>query len=805
MSEIKHLLYESNTEEIFTLTVEDSIFSGVYVINMPDGFNEIDCTVDINEDYFNIDNFILGDSEKIKFLEYSNPIAFDIVRKVYKEKGNEGKIIFGWKAVNSADEYDLLGAGYELNLNKYKESYDKSMRKIETEIKKREVQNKFLTREDISVNLFSEKDLDNLPVDPLVPDHIYFKEGGRSKSNFYAFHDRYKSVVGMRRFQFMFIRPSEYDLGNIGGEYVGWNYNSSLYKGPLLTATVTLINMVLEISNMNVVTDPHFDLNIIVMNGTTEVRRINQIVIPSVVNYSGVSQFEFKVVNDVFEIGVLNEGESIHVLFETTNGEVGKLTAVNTLMSFEVKSVFVTPLRRSRTIRLNNAIKRICRLSTGVDIPLQSQILNEGGYYFNTAVSTGIFIRSLPDLYNANKLTTSFKDLFYNSSSKLLALGFDLQDDKLIIEDISYFFKNIETYDFTDKEFVQDELTIENDVECSFNQLTFGSKKYSTKNKGDLFNFNTKLEALTPLRSVKTKFDKSIEAIIDEDKIQELSLDQSTTTNEGDDDLILIDLVELGSYEDGGILSNCEHSIEDGYLWLTSFELTFDVLAIEVGENLTIETGINAGTYEVLQIEGAKIKLNKTSGIDTGVNDTPVSYTVYNLTKNRNDEGFTTVTGVKDRKSATNLRHNPKYQLARWFPYFGSGLTKKEDAEEIIITNYKNNGDVTIEPNSSELNNELQNPTTLNGNETLARLRNYKTPFFNGEFIEITLLQVDFHEFFECYNIWRYSPTNNRGFITVKIVDEGVKIYPFGNGAFSFDGGRNELTIKGKIKSDKTI
>ena len=29
--------------------------------------------------------------------------------------------------------------------------------KIETEIKKREVQNKFLTREDVSVNLFSEK------------------------------------------------------------------------------------------------------------------------------------------------------------------------------------------------------------------------------------------------------------------------------------------------------------------------------------------------------------------------------------------------------------------------------------------------------------------------------------------------------------------------------------------------------------------------------------------------------------------------------------------------------------------------
>lgn len=813
MSEIKHLLYENGTEEIFTLTVLDSVHAGVYVIEKPDSFDEADCIVDINEDYFNIDNFIIGETEKITFLEYSNPIGYDIVKKVYEEKGSDGIILFSWKAVNGGNEYDLLGEGYQLNLNKYSNKFDKSMMKIETEIKKREVQNKFITREDVSVNMFSEKDLDNEIAPALVLDEIYFKEGGRVKSNFYSFHDRYQYGYGMKKFQFMFIRPMEYDLGNIANEYVGWNYNSTLYKGPLMTSDVSLMNLSLEISNMNILTSQLFHLNILITNGVTEIRRIHDIITPTVVSTTlapeiatGVTElYEFKVLNETFDIGVLNQGESVHVLFEKDGESNGNLKAVETVISFELKSIFNNTLRKTKIIRLKDAIERLARLYSGVDIPVVGNTINLGGYYYNTAISTGMFMRGLPDVYNTNKITTSFKTLFYESASKLLALGFDLQDDKIIVDDISYFFKDVETYDFTDKEFIQDEFTIDHDIENSYNQLIFGSKKFSTNNKGDLRNFNTKIEAVTPLKSVKTKFDKTIDAIIDEDKIQELILDKSSATNTGDDDLVIIDLVYLNSYDDAGMLSDCEHTNDGGYLWLVSFDSPFDELAIEVGTDLTIVTGLNVGTYQVLEIDGAKVKLNKTSGIETGTIDTPITFTVNNITKNRNDEGFSTVDNVKERISATNLRHNPKYQMARWFPFYGSGLTKKADAEEIIITNYKNNGDVILEPNSVELENELQGETELKANESLLRLRNYKGPLFTGEKIEITLIDVTFHEFFDCYNKWRYDAEINRGYITVNTSKGVVKIYPFGKKGFSFDGALNELKISGKVKFETVL
>ena len=447
---------------------------------------------------------------------------------------------------------------------------------------------------------------------------------------------------------------------------------------------------------------------------------------------------------------------------------------------------------------LKDAIERLARLYTGEAISVESSIINIGGYYYNTAVSTGMFMRGLPEVYNTNKLSTSFKSLFYNSAAKLLALGFDIDDSKIVVEDIRYFFKDEEVYDFSGKDFLQEDFSLDNDIENSFNQLIFGSKKFSTEKKSDLLNYNTSLEALTPLKSVKTKFDKTIDAIIDEDKISQMIADKSSATNANDDDLIMFDVVEVTNYIDEGILSNALHENIGGYLWITSYEIPFDTIPISVGGNLTITSGFNAGTYEVLEIDRAKVKLNKTTLIEEGNFDTPISYVVGNVSKNRTDEGFSTVLGVKDRKSCTNLRHNPKYQMARWFPIFGSALNKKINSNEIIVTKYKNNGDVTIEPNSPELSNELQGKTTLNSNEYLFKLRENKYAIFSGQTIEITISEVLFYEFFECYTNWRL----NRGYISVNSPLGVIKIYPFGKKAFKYEAGRNELTIIGKIKND---
>lgn len=814
MSVIKNLRYENRTKEVFRLVVEDSAYAGTYDIEMPDKFDEIDCIVNINEEFYNVDDFILGETEKIAFLEYSNKVGFNIVKKVYEEKGSDGKILFQWKAINGLDEIDLLGGGYELNLNKYSLKYEMSMEKIEVEIKKREFENKFLTREDVSVNLFSEKDLDNEIAPPLELEDVYFKEGGRKKGNFYFFDLQQYSFMSrlVTSFQYVYRRSDNPEIGNNNNDTSGWyvglgGYPYKYYGVPLSTIT-ELSGVEIEISNMHVYAlrlladpQPNFELNAVIKNGATLVRKVWLADFVKIDPNETYNIAELHILNQVYEIGNLQPNESIELLFESKDGNSAGFQQMDTDTSFEITANLVQPLKKTKVIRLKDAVERLARLYSGVDVPVESTIISPGGYYYNTAVSTGMFMRGLPEVYNTNKLSTSFKSLFYNSAAKLLALGFDIDDSKIVVEDIRYFFKDEEVYDFSGKDFLQEDFSLDNDIENSFNQLIFGSKKFSTEKKSDLLNYNTSLEALTPLKSVKTKFDKTIDAIIDEDKISQMIADKSSSTNANDDDLIMFDVVEVTNYIDEGILSNALHENIDGYLWITSYEIPFDTIPISVGGNLTITSGSNAGTYEVLEIDRAKVKLNKTTLIEEGNFDTQISYVVGNVSKNRTDEGFSTVLGVKDRKSCTNLRHNPKYQMARWFPIFGSALNKKINSNEIIVTKYKNNGDVTIEPNSSELSNELQGKTTLNSNESLYKLRENKDAIFSGQTIEITISEVLFYEFFECYTNWRL----NRGYISVNSPLGVIKIYPFGKKAFKYEAGRNELTIIGKIKNDGSV
>ena len=805
MSVIKNLRYENRTKEVFRLVVEDSAYAGTYDIEMPDKFDEIDCIVNINEEFYNVDDFILGETEKIVFLEYSNKVGFDIVKKVYEEKGSDGKILFQWKAINGLDEIDLLGGGYELNLNKYSLKYEMSMEKIEVEIKKREFENKFLTREDVSVNLFSEKDLDNNTAPALVLDDIYYKEGARRLGNFYFFFPQQKLVSDKyySSYQFTFMRGEDYELG------INKNIYSGHYGGFFLSFIITDINLpnvIVEVSNLDVKafaplakTSPNFEFNAVILNGATVVRKVKLEDFTTIASDDKYKYQQLKIVNKSYPIGALRQGESLDLRFESKDTSRARfITTKDANISYEILADLTMPLKKTKVIMLKDAIERLARLYTGEAISVESSIINIGGYYYNTAVSTGMFMRGLPEVYNTNKLSTSFKSLFYNSAAKLLALGFDIDDSKIVVEDIRYFFKDEEVYDFSGKDFLQEDFSLDNDIENSFNQLIFGSKKFSTEKKSDLLNYNTSLEALTPLKSVKTKFDKTIDAIIDEDKISQMIADKSSATNANDDDLIMFDVVEVTNYFDEGILSNALHENIGGYLWITSYEIPFDTIPISVGGNLTITSGFNAGTYKVLEIDRAKVKLNKTTLIVEGNFDTPISYLVGNVSKNRTDEGFSTVLGVKDRKSCTNLRHNPKYQMARWFPIFGSALNKKINSNEIIVTKYKNNGDVTIEPNSPELSNELQGETTLNSNESLFKLRENDDAIFSGQTIEITISEVLFYEFFECYTNWRL----NRGYISVNSPLGVIKIYPFGKKAFKYEAGRNELTIIGKIKND---
>ena len=877
MKGIKNIQYQSGIGQIFRLEVLTGKYEGIHEIQEPDGFDSLDISIDVNEEYYNIDNFILGETSKIKILEYNDKRTFDIIKSVYDEQGGDGQIIFRWYVVHNGVEKDILGNGFEINLNKYQLNYENSQRVIECEIKKREAQNKFYTREDTTINLFAKKNLDENPIQPIGSREIILKaeeekietswwmKEYEKEEDWFQFKDwmkRYHSVQRLvkyhmpkRPFPIFYLSTETRQIGqyyNVYGGYFEFAMNThqkyrhlnSMYNVvygeygvPLLTTNSNLANVTLSISNIRFkarqvwdydIFDPHnlaelrvkkavpltFHLIAEIEYGGGGINQGHTLHIASSEPLEGTDFGHIQFNNKQFDLGDIPAGSKVWVYLHFPNGiEWSQFFFEETRGSITISSSIDKLGRKSKVVSLFDAIDKVAENYSDGKIRLVSNILSEGGKYANQYVATGSFLRGVANIFlGEEKINTSFKSLFYEGASPLLALGFDVIEDKLIVEDIDYFFKDVQAYDLTNKDFVQENLTIENDKDISYNNLIFGTKKYSTKKKGDIFNFNTKMECSTPIKSVKKKLDKTTGFIIDEYKIQDLLDDTNDNTNDNDDDLVLIDTV-AGSYIDSGSFPDVVHSDAGGVLTLTASKSPWDTLPFKVGDKIKIVEGLNVGEYTILAIKSHTLTLDKRVGIEQGTILTKIEHTLTDVIKNRNataTDGFISAEGVKNKRTAVNLYHNPKYQMKRWFPLFGGGLSKKPNGENIIVTNYKNNGKIEVEPDTDKIPYLPKEKDILNENINLERLRRSSRVLFGTENIEITLTDVTFEEFYNLYNRWRIGEDiytgekiPSRGYIDVYISGETYSIYPFGTEALQYDKGANELTIKGKIKNSK--
>ncbi|WP_137905496.1 hypothetical protein [Chryseobacterium sp. 2VB] len=825
MIPINHIINENGVKNIFKFIVPSGSFQGEYVINKPDGWDDVDSIVNIDDELLFVKDFIIGENTKLKFYQYSNKIAYDVLYNVKEEQGTDGRIIFKWLAVKNGVEYDLLQDNFEVNMNKYKNTLENNTFVIDVDLIKSESQNKLFNRDDVTIDLFGTKDLDENTITPVETFQLGYKKGAAKLSNFYSW-DISQDILSIKPSTsgfFSFSRSEEYEFGSNTNEYCGIknvNLGSigtvTFDQGPFVSTNITLKSIKIEVSNMQVVfgrfnssitIPPNVGLYAVISGSGFFYTQL----LKNFTSQSGNSS-EIKIDNEIFTLNIndvsnISPGQNLSFLFLTTDiNDQFIMTSLKTNTSIEITTNMESPIVKTSGIRLLDAIKQVVKNYTASGLSVVSNYLGLGGIYYNTSVSTGVYLRGLPTIYTAGqKIKTSFKSLITEGAAKLLVLGFDVLNENVIIEDLGYFFKDVKVFDLSDKIYMQEGFSVEHDKDVVFNTMLFGSKKFSKNVKDDIQNFITSAEFTTPIKSIKNKFDKQTDLIVDEYKIQELIEDKSSSTNDNDDDLVMIDMVNETDYWDSGVFPNCIHQNKDNKLVLTCAQLAFDTTFMEVGSSVQITEGYNSGTWTILNINKAELTLNKTSGIESGTNDTPIRYNIPSLVKNRSiRDGFTEDQYVRNPETSTNSRHNPKYHMARWFQWFGSGLRKKQSSELLKVTNYKNNDKAQMKINSTDLANELPSLITVGADENLGRMRSYKQPFFSGEKIEISYTNVTFQEFISLYENWRYGIEGNRlesrGYVTLNTPIGIYDAYPFGDGAFSHDRKTNILSFKGKIK-----
>lgn len=823
MIDIKNIVRENGVKKIFKFIVPSGNFQGEYEIKMPDGWNDTDSIVNIDDENFSVKDFIIGENTKLKFYQYSDEVAYNVLNNVYEEQAGDGRVIFKWLAVKDGIQYDLLKDNFEVNMNKYSRTYEKTNFKIEIELIKSEAQNKFSNREDVTIDLFAAKDLDDNVITPVETFKVGYKKGAKKESNFYSWDvSQIASNVQLKTEHFFsFHRSDGYEMGNNTNEYAGYKNTgtSRIDQGPFISTNITLKSIKIEISNMHFLFTkenfsgvPNVSLYAVIRGpGQYFVQKLKK---ATALNNGANNTGEIKIDNEVFNLynesnlsENLSPGQSLTFLCISDDGnEKFRIVSMKTNTSIDITANMESPIVSTQGVRVFDALNQIVKNYTGSKLSLMSNYIGPGGIYYNTSISTGVYLRGLPSAYTVGqKIKTSLKSMLSDGLSKLMALGYDVLDDQVIVEDIGYFFKDVNSYDLSEKIYIKDDFKYENDKDVVFNSLLFGSKKYSKNVKDDIQNFITSVECTTPVASVKNKLDKQTELIIDEYKIQELIEDNSSSTNDNDDDLVMIDMVNQSDYWDNGVFANCIHSIKNGYLTLICTQPAFDTTMMEPGMKIQIIEGINSGPYTILSINRAEITLDKTSQIQEGVNDTPIRYLIHTLIKNRSmNDGFTNPEHIMNPETSTNARHNPKYHMARWAAWFCSGLRKKKDTDLIKVTNYKNNSKAKMRANSMDLINELQGLIEVGADETLGRLREYSQPFFSGERIEISYNNVTFEEFISLYENWRYGHDNDkmksRGSIIANTPMGISEIFPFGDGAFSHSRKDNILSIKGKVK-----
>lgn len=828
MIPISQLAYQMGVKKIFRLVVPDGEFQGEYeIIDQPEGWEEVDSVVNMDEVNFNITDFIIGDNLKLKISEYTNKKIFDLIRNVYRVHGGDGRIIFKWIAVKNGVEYDLLGDNFEINMNKDNESFDKSMMLREIELIKAESQNKFINRQETTIDLFAVKDLDNKDITPAVAKTIGYKRGESTLTNFYAYNITQHPIAKYSSSEkFFAFTVANREFGTNTNEDCGRDNYKEVQSGkwyndlgPFVETATTLTLFKLQLSNfkVNCYTPgrnvfPNVRLRIVYRNG------VNQVAYKDLVTYtevlsgtSGTEHYSQITVNDTtFELDNVQPNWNVNFQIIDLDGHDFLMTNLNDDCTIKLTTNIELPLVRTKGVRLIDALNQIIKSSTSSEMSAISNYIGDGGIFYNSAIATGMYLRGLPEVYLSNKLKTNFKDLFDDGISKIIPMGYDVLSDKVIFEDLRYFFKDIQSYDLSEKEYLTEDFKKYNDEDLSYNTLLFGSKKISTKSQNDIKNFVTTSEITTTITSKKNKFDKQTNLIIDEYKIQELIDDQTNQTNDNDDDLVLIDLVEVETLTDEGVFEDCEHLNENGNLVLKCIARPFDTTMIEVGSLIKIKEGKNVNNnstgpfYTVLAITDRKLKLSKNSNIETGKVDTLITYTLSNFTKNRTNEGFSDPIEIRNLKLATNVRHNPKYQMFRWFPWFGSRLRKKPGTDILKTTNYKNNSSASVKIVPPEMANELQGQIVTGADETLQHFRDQATSLFSGELIEISYRQIRFGQFIDIFNFWRYGLDNDRnksrGYITCNTPLGLYDVYPFGKEMFKHSPNDNTLTIKGKIK-----
>jgi hypothetical protein len=415
------------------------------------------------------------------------------------------------------------------------------------------------------------------------------------------------------------------------------------------------------------------------------------------------------------------------------------------------------------------------------------------GEFYEQFAFNGKLIRQ----YNNKPFYVNFKDL--TEGLQEVNADFQINDNNVFLGKYDDFYTNNDLGGYLqapDNEFIS-----------NFNErYTINSFDYAYKtfeeNKDEantVDGIHTKANFLLPNKLVENT--KKIEVnhirdpfAIESARRQGINTKESTSLD-NDDKLFLIDVYPLPSGSMGGFGAKLLMRLNDGKLEILNNTLNgegtpfnWTLLGFNLGSNFEILSGVNIGDYTVSEMTETNIKLTPIGFTPTieGDHFIKVEYPLNNVNYvNRTNQGFTEIDNLSSGDNFSNLRYSIKRNMMHWSSYLKTASKYKPNG---IIQNtfFKNNGLLS----------------TKYGPETVATIEgaNINVTDLSDAILSPMFYKTKVVASFETVKTLLDNLATQKGFIRIVDTNDAVvKIHPT---KLDYEWVTNLLTIEGEKRNE---
>lgn len=687
-------------------------------IAQPFQFDSFSHSIEKDRGTFVTDLYIFAENTNLRFTNSS-------YTKTNQYEDIDGTIMFnlnhGLKRI--IDVYEEYGPDAQISLEIYKNNLlfiecDFDLEEVDTDLLtyfecsfiENNKRSKFKLREDVIIDLYADKDLDDNTIVKMVPMKVLLKSKPKlSKSKWLKSDIPYSSGPG--GVSNKFAAGSGYRFFNFNRATAVYEIEDTLVPSPFdytnnytdtYDGTMKIIDSRSTKNNVRIKVTSDIK-HVHVQNGTSGFPNKSYLTL-SVRHSYGTGIYD----NDMYvlyhqeftgtatQTGIvpnlieftfpktLKDGEFISLFWEfywdsgtialsTNYADIDNYTRVEfNDCTVEMEAVETTINSVVQGNRLIDVTKKAAQITSGhaVDAPLY----DVGGEYYNTLVLNGGGIRNIDNI--PFKIKSS--DIF--DIGNMIAISHQVGEDIIRIGRYTDFYPNRLIKRFNVKP--SEKLTWNTNKEYRIKTFDYKFENYEQDRdeKDTLDAVHTEIQLVLP--NLKTKDSKQIriKQICDAykiDSLRRLGLDVNTKDSSLEDDtnLALLDIIPLSPTHIEYYTGLMNITSYTGSIKISVNKFKWTKLGLGLSSSFEIIGGSNAGTYTILQIEETVLTLQPlVVASNSSVSEiVEIKYTLENvLFVSRGNEGFSKVEGVLAPELYSNLKFSKLRNIVNWFPYLAT-------------------------------------------------------------------------------------------------------------------------------------